>query len=167
MLALTFVVVSGLPGAGKTTLGRPLAAALDVPLLAKDTVKEALFDGLGTGDRAWSQRLGAASMEIVFALAAEAPRAVLESFWRRPQALERLRGLGHPLLEVHCACPAEVATARYHGRVRHPGHDGVGDDEIAGWAAEAGPLGLGPVLEVDTTGPVDVDAVAGWVRERW
>jgi hypothetical protein len=138
-----------------------------VPLLAKDTVKEALFDSLGTGDRAWSQRLGAASMEVVLALAAEAPRAVLESFWRRPLALERLRALGRPLLEVHCACPAAVARARYHERVRHPGHDGVGDDEIAGWAAEAGPLALGPVLEVDTTAPVDVGAVASWVRERW
>jgi hypothetical protein len=145
----------------------PLAAALDVPLLAKDTVKEALFDSLGTGDRAWSQRLGAASMEVVFALAADAPRAVLESFWRRPDAIDRLRALGRPLVEVHCACSPEVATARYHERVRHPGHDGVGDDEIAGWAAEAGPLGLGPVLEVDTTAPVDVAAVAAWVRERW
>ncbi len=132
-----------------------------------DTVKEALCDSLGTGDRAWSQRLGAASMDVVFALAAEAPRAVLESFWRRPLAVDRLRALGRPLLEVHCACPAELATARYRERVRHPGHGGVGDDEIAGWAAEAGPLGLRPVLEVDTTAPVEVAAVAGWVRERW
>jgi glucokinase len=92
---------------------------------------------------------------------------VLESFWRRPQALVRLRALGRPLVEVHCACPPALATARYHERVRHPGHDGVGDDEIAGWAGDAGPLALGPVLEVDTTAPVDVDAVAAWVRERW
>jgi len=145
----------------------PLAAALEVPLLAKDTVKESLFDSLGTGDRAWSRRLGAASMEVVFALAAEAPRAVLESFWRRPHALERLRALGRPLVEVHCACPAEVATARYRERVRHPGHGGVGDDEIAGWVSDAGPLALGPVLEVDTTAPVDVDGATRWVRERW
>jgi hypothetical protein len=138
-----------------------------VPLLAKDSVKEALFDSLGTGDRAWSQRLGAASMDVVFALAAEVPRAVLESLWRRPLAVDRLRALGRPLVEVHCACPAELATARYRARVRHPGHDGVADDEIAGWAADAGPLGLGPVLEVDTTTPVEVAAVAGWVRERW
>jgi predicted kinase len=167
VLALSLVVVSGLPGAGKTTLAVPLAAALDVPLLAKDTVKEALFDSLGTGDRAWSRRLGAASMAVVFALAAVAPRAVLESFWRRPQALERLRALDRPLVEVHCGCPAELARARYRARERHPGHDGVGDDEIVGWVADAGPLGPGPVLEVDTAAPVDVDAVARWVGERW
>jgi glucokinase len=139
-----------------------------VPLLAKDTIKEALFDALGTADRAWSQRLGGASMEVLFALAADAPSAVLESFWRRPLAVEHLRALGRPLLEVHCACPPEVSTARYRERVRHPGHGGVGDDEVAGWAAEAGPLALGgPLLEVDTTAPVDVEAVAAWVRARW
>jgi hypothetical protein len=133
-----------------------------VPLLAKDTVKEALFDALGTGDRAWSQRLGGASMKVLFALAADAPRAVLESFWRRPFAVDR------PLLEVHCACPPELSQARFCDRVRHPGHGGVGEDEVAGWAAEAGPLALGgPLLEVDTTTAVDVHGVAAWVRARW
>jgi hypothetical protein len=30
-----------------------------------------------------------------------------------------------------------------------------------------GPLGLGgPVLEVDTSGPVDMDAVAKWVKRQ-
>ena len=164
---MTLVVVSGLPGAGKTTLARPLAAALGVPLLAKDTVKEALFDVLGPGDRAWSRRLGVVSTEVLLALAADAPTAVLESFWRRPLAVERLRALGRPLLEVHCSCPPEVSRTRYRQRVRHPGHDGVGDDEIAAWAADAGPLALGPVLEVDTTAPVDLEAVAAWVRARW
>jgi glucokinase len=138
-----------------------------VPLLAKDTVKEALFDSLGLGDRAWSQRLGAASTEVVLALAAETPRAVLDSFWRRPLAIERLRALGRPLVEVHCACPPELAATRYGERVRHPGHGGVGDDEIAGWAADAGPLALGgPLLEVDTTADVDVTVVARWVRSH-
>ena len=139
-----------------------------MPLLAKDAIKEALFEALGTGDRAWSQRLGAASMEVLFALAADAPAAVLESFWRQPFAVDGLLSLERPVLEVHCACPSDVALARSRARVRHPGHGGVGDDEVAGWAADAGPLALGgPVLEVDTTAPVDVAAVAAWVRAQW
>jgi len=131
-------------------------------------VKEALFDALGGGDREWSRRLGAASMEVLFALAADAPTAVLESFWRRPFAVERLTALGRPIVEVHCACPPEVSRTRYRERVRHPAHGGVGDDEVAGWAADAGPLALGgPLLEVDTTAPVEVAAVVAWVRDHW
>src|SRR4051794_10844242 len=43
------VVVSGIPASGKTTLARQLALALELPLVSKDVIKEALFDALGTG----------------------------------------------------------------------------------------------------------------------
>ena len=39
-----YVVVTGPPGSGKSTLARSLADELDLPLLAKDTVKQALLD---------------------------------------------------------------------------------------------------------------------------
>jgi hypothetical protein len=64
-------------------------------MLGKDTIKEALFDTLGTGDRAWSRRLGAASYAVLLALARELParadgtavltgRAVAPSGWLCP-----------------------------------------------------------------------------------
>ena len=40
------VVVNGVPGAGTTTLAAPLAEALDLPLVGKDALKEALFDSV-------------------------------------------------------------------------------------------------------------------------
>lgn len=40
------VLVSGAPGAGKTTIAQPLAEALGFPLLSKDHIKETLYDSL-------------------------------------------------------------------------------------------------------------------------
>lgn len=41
------VYVSGAPGAGKSSLAVPLAAALGYALLTKDKIKETLHDALG------------------------------------------------------------------------------------------------------------------------
>jgi predicted kinase len=49
------VVVTGPPASGKSTIARELADALAAPLIAKDPIKETLFDSLGTGDPAWSR----------------------------------------------------------------------------------------------------------------
>ena len=46
-----FVVVSGLPASGKSTLGRALAAAWALPFIDKDEILEALFEREGTGGR--------------------------------------------------------------------------------------------------------------------
>jgi hypothetical protein len=58
--------VSGRLGAGKSSPTFPLAAELGYSLVSKDLIKETLHDALfvpgdGDIDRAWSQRLGAAS----------------------------------------------------------------------------------------------------------
>jgi adenylate kinase family enzyme len=45
------VLVSGAPGAGKTTLASALAPALGFPLIAKDHIKETLVDVLGDAAR--------------------------------------------------------------------------------------------------------------------
>src|SRR5215510_263646 len=69
------VFVSGAPGAGKTSLAVPLAAELGFALVSKDRIKETLHDALGAPepDLAWSRALGAAAMELLWALAADAP----------------------------------------------------------------------------------------------
>jgi predicted kinase len=65
------VYVSGAPGSGKTTLAVPLAAEPGYALLGQDRIKETLHDALGAPepDRAWSRRLGAAAIELLWALA--------------------------------------------------------------------------------------------------
>ena len=85
------VLVSGAPGSGKTSLAGPLAAELGFALLGKDRIKERLHDALGApeSDLAWSKRLGAAAMEVLWALAADAPAVVLEANFRPRHVYER------------------------------------------------------------------------------
>jgi predicted kinase len=65
------VYVSGAPGSGKTTLAVPLAAEPGYALLGQDRIKQTLHDApRRTRTRpAWSRRLGAAAMELLWALA--------------------------------------------------------------------------------------------------
>jgi len=158
-----YVLVTGLPASGKSTLAGPLSRALDLPLLAKDTVKEALWEALGPGDAEWAARLGAASAEVLLAVAIDAGAAVVDHFFHRDRltAWSRLPGR---LVEVHCAVSPDLARARYQARRRHPAHH---DGDAARWddwiARDAGPLRLGgPLLEVDTSRPVAVAGVAAW-----
>jgi predicted kinase len=142
--------VSGPPAAGKTTLAGPLAAELGFALLAKDRIKETLHDALGRdADLAWSRRLGAATMELLWALAADAPAVVLEAnFWPdHPLNAERVRALGGRSVEVHCSCPLEECRRRYAERAasRHAVHVLDRKPALASGAGSSGGLaGPGP-----------------------
>ena len=70
----TAIIVNGPPGSGKTTLAVPLAAALSLPPLAKDSVKETLLDNLSFANREDSRRRGAAAGEVLWTLLAGCPR---------------------------------------------------------------------------------------------
>ena len=157
-----FVLVVGWPAAGKSTLAAALAAELGMPLLAKDEIKEALMDGLGRpATVAQSQRLGRAAVLAMLRVAHRCPAAVLDSTWFG-YAIPLVRTLPGRLAEVRCVVPVEVARARYRQRAatRHAGHldEARGDAEL--WGTPPRSPGLGPVVEVDTSGPVDVPRLA-------
>ncbi|WP_421931669.1 AAA family ATPase [Phenylobacterium sp.] len=165
------VMVSGAPGAGKSTLAVPLAQALALPLLSKDVIKERLADVLGqrAEPEVWTKALGSASMELIWTLAALSPAVVLEANFRPKNPYERrmLSGLGGRLVEVYCRCPPEEASRRYSARSvignRHAIHT-LRDLPADLLAEYDGPVGLGRVIEVDTTAPVDIAALARSVR---
>jgi predicted kinase len=154
-----YVVVSGPPGSGKTTLATALAPALGLPLIAKDTIKEALMTVLPVPDGATSRTIGTASVAAMLAVAAQAPGAVLESVWHRSRSLAGLGGLPGDIVEVFCRCDPAVAAQRYARRAgtRAAGH--LDATRTAGelWNDEvARPVAGGwPVIEVDTTTPVE------------
>jgi ATPase family associated with various cellular activities (AAA) len=158
-----FVLVAGPPGSGKTTLAGPLAAKLGLPLIAKDAIKEVLMQTLGSpASVAESRVLGRAAVETMLTIAQTAPGAVLESNFA-PYSVPLLQSLPGEIIEVRCQCPRELALARYRKRTaaRHPGHLDDLRDEAELWNEElVTPLRLGTVVEVDTSGPVEVDALA-------
>lgn len=162
------VVVTGPPAAGKTTIARALAARLRLPLIAKDTIKEALFDGLGSGDLAWSQRLGTGTYLAMLALAEDSVAAgaglVLEANFVRGSEIEtRLAALPARFVQIHCSAPLEVLLARYGGRERHPGHVDSERIDALQDAVETGrhdPLDLpGETIRLDTSEQVEIDDV--------
>lgn len=167
-MARDVVLVNGLPGSGKSSLAPRLAVALGAAYLAKDRIKEALADAVVTS----LPTIGAIAMDTVWRCAADLPgTVVVDSWWFRPRDLDHARaGLARAgaagSVEVWCEVPAAVARARFVARRRPDVHADA--ERLAtqwtGWAAQAAPLRLGPVVRVDTTAPVDAGAVADRVR---
>jgi len=153
----------------------PLARSLGLPLIAKDTIKEALMDALGVDGVDRSRELGRATFAVMFELAGAlldvGSGLVLEANFGRGLAEGELGPLAARAraVVVHCWAPREVRLARYRDRPgRHPGHrDGERADlaVLDGPSSEPPDLGV-PCLRVDTSATWELDDVARWVSAR-
>jgi predicted kinase len=164
------VVVTGVPGAGKTTLGSALAVALGAPFLSLDAIKESLYaGGEGTQDR-YGLRL-AAERELVVQLASAGGTVVVDLWIAPGRDTERITTLlqqqGRKIVEVLCRVPADIAVARYARRRRSGPHlppDEMTLRRIREASDVLRPMGVGDCIEVDTSEPVDVDNVLDRLR---
>ncbi len=163
--------MTGVPGSGKTTLGRALAEELGAAFISLDEVKEELWAG-STWPDGWSLRL-AAEADVVARARAASDGAVID-VWVTPgrddeRVASLLAGWPEPVVQVACVVPVETAVSRYVDRGRTGGPHGETDEALLARIRDAVPLmatlGVGPYLEVDTAVPVDVPALATRIRE--
>jgi glucokinase len=167
--AVTFVVISGLPGSGKTTLGRRLAGALELALIDKDDILDGLFASKGIGDVEWRRALSRESDGILRAAALASNGAVLVSHWRIPgmpaesgTPTDWLKRLPGNLVHVRCSCPPQIAAQRFARRHRHQGHlddTRSAAETLASITALAAltSLDLQPIIDVDTSDEPDIE----------
>ncbi|MYD35717.1 MAG: ATP-binding protein [Dehalococcoidia bacterium] len=174
-----WLIVTGPPAGGKTTLIRCMSRDLRIPTFEKDAIKDTLYQSLGFGDKDWSRRIGLATINILFAIASqmlEARQSLITeaNFYRQydsERATEVLRQVSARVVQVHCSAPTEVLIER-NARRRTPaeqrlGHHVMPDNElIAG--IEAGtwePLDIpSEIIRVDTPREADYETMLERVR---
>jgi predicted kinase len=118
------ILILGLPGAGKTTLGKKIASELRLPFISKDDIKVRLFDVYGWKDREASKQAGMASFRIMDyfteAQIKSGHSLILESTFNpayddaRFQAWQKEFGVRY--VQLYCYANAEVVRRRFAER---------------------------------------------------
>lgn len=121
------------------------------------------MDALGTPTTVEQSRdLGRAAVRTMLAVARTSPGAVLECPFY-PESAPDLKALPGRIVEIRCRCPRELALTRYRARSaeRHPGHLDTDRTDEELWNDQLlQTLGLGPLIEVDTSGEIDIDSLS-------
>jgi predicted kinase len=168
------VIVNGLPGTGKTTLARRLAADIPLPVFSRDGMFETLYDALECQSNGCPPLMGHTSYTLLYYVAgsilAAGQSLVVEAFFGRPElrTADLLR-LQHAAdfepLQIVCKADGRVLVERFLARMedveRHVGHSDpqwIEQNKARLLQGQLTPLALGgPIIEIDTTTPDNFD----------
>lgn len=162
---MKLVIINGLPATGKTTLAHQLKDALNLQIVAKDDIKEFLFNTIGHNDREWSKKLGRISIEFLYKLCDELlasdtsfiVEAAFEYEFAHKQLGQLIEIYKPEVVELYCTVPPTVRKKRFIERNesgnRHPGHFDQANyttDDVPEPYEKYRPLELSKVVHIDT-----------------
>jgi predicted kinase len=169
------IIISGLPCSGKSRLATTLAQKFVCPLIARDGLKEVLFDSLGVYDATWSKQIGLTSYNLLYYILEKQIHGrcgmIIESNFdlvRDSAKLEHyIRMYDVRALQIHCYCKPNILVERFRKRAssgkRHPGHVDIDRlQEIADriYSDTGNALSLNaPLIVFDTSFTFDSEAV--------
>jgi predicted kinase len=119
------VLVNGLPGTGKTTLARRLAADVALPLFSRDGIYETLYDALDCDSNGLPPLLGNAAFTLFYnvtgSVLAAGQSVIVEQFFGRPELrTTELRTLQQRCdfepFQILCKADGSVLLERYLAR---------------------------------------------------
>lgn len=168
------IIVNGLPGTGKTTLARRLAADVGLPVFSRDGMYETLYDALECQSNGIPPMLGQASFALLYSVAGSVLAArqslIVEGFFGRPElrsAEFRRLQQAHDFepLQILCKANGAVLLERFLARAgsveRHAGHpdlEWIEQNKEQLLQGHLPPLALeGQLVEIDTTTPDSFD----------
>lgn len=134
MSKILLIIITGLPGTGKTTLGKKLAKEFRLPFICKDDIKEILFDSLGWQDREWSKKIGGLSYDLLYFITESLLKVekslIVETNFNPKFANKKFLDLKGKYdfvpFQIRCITDGEILLDRFTKRAnsneRHPGH---------------------------------------------
>ncbi|MCA9339644.1 MAG: ATP-binding protein [Candidatus Saccharibacteria bacterium] len=165
--APTLIVVQGASAVGKTSLAARLSERYSLGRITKDTLKEMLYDNLGTPeDREQSRVYGSAAMHGLYVISRRLLESnishIIEAAFRPEKARTDidtlLRGLDVRCVQVYCHTSPNVQLERYRQRLsnhtRHPGHPDAATKTVEDFEVynqEYTRLNIERTIDVDTT----------------